>query len=47
MPAHQFAIIDITAEHQKEYSRYFNAFLNKPIEIDKLYAALTSNSEVE
>lgn len=32
---------DITAENQEEYSRHFTGFLRKPIEIDKLYAALT------
>ena len=31
---------DITAEHQKEYNAYFNGFLHKPIEINKLYEAL-------
>ncbi|OCX52910.1 hypothetical protein BEL04_00865 [Mucilaginibacter sp. PPCGB 2223] len=33
---------DITAEHVDEYIDYFNGFLRKPIEIDKLYEALTS-----
>lgn len=33
---------DITAEHQDEYSTYFNGFLRKPIEIDKLYQALAT-----
>jgi CheY-like chemotaxis protein len=31
---------DITAEHEEEYSGYFNGFLTKPIEINKLYEAL-------
>jgi signal transduction histidine kinase/CheY-like chemotaxis protein/Tfp pilus assembly protein PilF len=31
---------DITAEHQTEYVNYFNRFLRKPIEVDKLHAAL-------
>ncbi|HYG15224.1 MAG TPA: ATP-binding protein [Bacteroidia bacterium] len=31
---------DITAENQEEYTGYFNGFLRKPIEIDKLYEAL-------
>jgi CheY-like chemotaxis protein len=31
---------DITAEHQEEYTTYFNGFLRKPIEINKLYDAL-------
>jgi signal transduction histidine kinase len=31
---------DITAEHDNEYYAYFNGFLRKPIEIDKLYEAL-------
>ncbi|NCD71797.1 tetratricopeptide repeat protein [Mucilaginibacter agri] len=35
---------DITAEHQSEYVNYFNGFLRKPIEIDKLHAALTGVS---
>jgi signal transduction histidine kinase/CheY-like chemotaxis protein len=33
---------DITAEHQDEYAGYFNGFLRKPIEIDKLYNALVN-----
>lgn len=33
---------DITAEHQGEYSGYFNGFLRKPIEIEKLYNALVN-----
>jgi signal transduction histidine kinase/CheY-like chemotaxis protein len=33
---------DITAEHQEEYSGYFNGFLRKPIEIEKLYNALVN-----
>ena len=32
---------DITAEHEEEYNFYFNGFLPKPIEINKLYDALT------
>ncbi|MBW4891256.1 tetratricopeptide repeat protein [Mucilaginibacter sp. HMF5004] len=33
---------DITAEHEEEYTTSFNGFLRKPIEIDKLYEALTT-----
>jgi signal transduction histidine kinase/CheY-like chemotaxis protein len=33
---------DITAEHQDEYASYFNGFLRKPIEIEKLYNALVN-----
>jgi signal transduction histidine kinase/CheY-like chemotaxis protein len=33
---------DITAEYQKEYHSYFNGFLRKPVEVDKLYDALTA-----
>jgi len=33
---------DITAEHEDEYVAYFNGFLRKPIEIDKLYEALVT-----
>lgn len=33
---------DITAELEKEYTGYFNDFLRKPIEINKLYAALAA-----
>jgi signal transduction histidine kinase/CheY-like chemotaxis protein len=33
---------DVTAESREEYSSYFNGFLRKPIEIDKLYEALTN-----
>lgn len=33
---------DITAEHQDEYAGYFNGFLRKPIEIEKLYSSLVS-----
>jgi signal transduction histidine kinase/CheY-like chemotaxis protein len=38
---------DITAEHQDEYAGYFNGFLRKPIEIEKLYNALVSALLVE
>ncbi len=34
---------DITAEYQNEYHSYFNGFLRKPIELDKLYDALMSS----
>jgi len=38
-----FAITaDITAEYMEEYTPYFNGFLRKPIEIDKLYEALVN-----
>ncbi|MEO6522723.1 MAG: ATP-binding protein [Mucilaginibacter sp.] len=33
---------DITAEHQQEYMTYFNGFLRKPIEINKLYEAMVN-----
>jgi signal transduction histidine kinase/Tfp pilus assembly protein PilF len=33
---------DITAEHQEEYMTYFNGFLRKPIEINKLYEAMVN-----
>jgi signal transduction histidine kinase/CheY-like chemotaxis protein len=33
---------DITAEYQTEYSAYFNGFLRKPIEVNKLHDALMS-----
>ena len=33
---------DITAEHQEEYMIYFNGFLRKPIEINKLYEAMVN-----
>jgi signal transduction histidine kinase/CheY-like chemotaxis protein len=32
---------DVTAEYQKEFHSYFNGFLRKPVELDKLYDALT------
>jgi signal transduction histidine kinase/CheY-like chemotaxis protein len=33
---------DVTAEQQEEYVSYFNGFLTKPIEINKMYEALAS-----
>ncbi|MCX6351944.1 MAG: ATP-binding protein [Bacteroidetes bacterium] len=36
---------DLTASQEKEYMDYFNGFLTKPIEIDKLYDALTQGVE--
>jgi signal transduction histidine kinase len=33
---------DITAENQDEYLNYFNGFLRKPIEINKLYEAMVN-----
>ncbi|RKR81220.1 signal transduction histidine kinase [Mucilaginibacter gracilis] len=33
---------DITAEHKEEYMPYFDGFLRKPIEIDKLYEAMVN-----
>ena len=36
---------DITAEYEEEYSGYFNGFLRKPIEIDKLYEALINAAQ--
>jgi len=33
---------DITAELHDEYAGYFNGFLRKPIEIDKLYSAMVN-----
>jgi signal transduction histidine kinase/CheY-like chemotaxis protein len=33
---------DVTAESEGEYTRYFNGFLRKPIELDKLYEALVN-----
>ncbi|WP_295773090.1 ATP-binding protein [uncultured Mucilaginibacter sp.] len=35
---------DVTAEHHEEYNTYFNGFLRKPIEIEKLYEALAGVS---
>ncbi len=37
---------DITAENNEEYHRFFNGFLRKPIEFDKLYDALINNIPV-
>ncbi|MDB5002771.1 MAG: luxQ 2 [Mucilaginibacter sp.] len=37
---------DVTAEYQNEYHSYFNGFLRKPIELDKLYDALMNNIPV-
>lgn len=34
---------DITAQNQDEYAPFFNGFLLKPIEVDKLYTALVSS----
>jgi len=38
---------DITAELHDEYAGYFNGFLRKPIEIDKLYSAMVNALLVE
>ncbi|TDQ10940.1 tetratricopeptide repeat protein [Pedobacter metabolipauper] len=38
---------DITAENQHEYASYFNGFLRKPIEIDKLYEILTKDQALK
>jgi CheY-like chemotaxis protein len=35
---------DVTAESHAEYNAYFTGFLRKPIEIEKLYEALTNVS---
>ncbi|MES2810725.1 MAG: ATP-binding protein [Bacteroidota bacterium] len=37
---------DVTAEYQKEYHSYFNGFLRKPVELDKLYDALAGVTTV-
>jgi len=37
---------DITAEYQNGYHSYFNGFLRKPIELNKLYDALMNNITV-
>jgi signal transduction histidine kinase/CheY-like chemotaxis protein/Tfp pilus assembly protein PilF len=37
---------DVTAEYQSEYHSYFNGFLRKPVEIEKLYDALLSTISV-
>ncbi len=37
---------DVTAEYQKEYHSYFNGFLRKPVELDKLYDALVGVTTV-
>ncbi len=34
---------DITANMQADYRKYFNGFLRKPIEVEKLYEVLSSN----
>lgn len=34
---------DTTVSSQKEYMKYFNKILQKPIEVDKLYSALTQH----
>ncbi len=34
---------DITAKMQLEYSKYFNGFLRKPIEVEKLYEVISVN----
>lgn len=34
---------DITANMQLEYSKYFNGFLRKPIEVEKFYEAISIN----
>ncbi len=33
---------DITAQHEKEYAHYFNGFLWKPLQIEKLFEALAA-----
>ncbi len=40
-PVHAFTA-DIVANVQNEYVQYFDGFLRKPIEVDELYAALSS-----
>jgi signal transduction histidine kinase/Tfp pilus assembly protein PilF len=41
--AHIFALTaDITANMQIEYGKYFNGFLRKPIEVEKLYEVLST-----
>jgi signal transduction histidine kinase/CheY-like chemotaxis protein len=38
---------DIVANVQNEYIQYFDGFLRKPIEVDELYAALSSSVSVD
>ena len=35
---------DITAASQEDYSQYFNGFLWKPLQIEKLYDALVGTN---